>query len=116
MMIPSLMPFSYHPRAGVWHFTGLQATAEAGRAVDLGCGFSVNAEMLVNDKRTAVTRTLPLGRLLTETDGPFTRTGDHPSMPNDVRVAVEGLACMHGMEAIDCGNHHTTPQGNPHGA
>lgn len=76
-------------------FTG--TAAEAKRAVDLGCYFSVNAEMLSNEKRTSITSTLPLDRILTETDGPFTRTNDRPSLPIDAKVAVDMLASLHGM-------------------
>ncbi|WP_203330825.1 MULTISPECIES: TatD family hydrolase [unclassified Myxococcus] len=42
-------------------FTG--TAAEAKRTVDLGCCFSVNAEMLVNEKRAAITKALPLDRI-----------------------------------------------------
>jgi TatD DNase family protein len=82
-------------------FTG--TAAEIRRAVDLGCYFSVNAEMLANENRAVANRAFPLGRVLTETDGPFTRTGARPSEPGDVWQAVEGLACLHGLEAVDVG-------------
>jgi TatD DNase family protein len=74
-------------------FTG--TAAEAKRAVDLGCYFSVNAEMLANEKRAAITKALPLDRVLTETDGPFTQIDARPSTPSDVWVAVQGLARLH---------------------
>jgi TatD DNase family protein len=75
-------------------FTG--TAAEARRAVDLGCYFSVNAEMLVNEKRAAITKTLPLDRILTETDGPFTQIDARPATPSDVWIVVQGLASLHG--------------------
>ncbi|MBI2408122.1 MAG: TatD family hydrolase [Gemmatimonadetes bacterium] len=93
-MIEQYMP---PPRGRVvlhW-FTG--TAAEATRAVDLGCYFSVNVEMLANEKRAALTRTLPLDRVLTETDGPFTQTDARPTMPSDVWIAVQGLARLHGL-------------------
>jgi len=96
-MIEQYMP---PPRGRVvlhW-FTG--TAAEAKRAVDLGCYFSVNAEMLANEKRAAITKALPLDRVLTETDGPFTRTDARPATPSDVWIAVEGLARLHGIPAI----------------
>lgn len=77
-------------------FTG--TSAEAKRAVDLGCYFSVNAEMLANEKRAVITKTLPLDRILTETDGPFTQTSGRPTSPIDVLVAVEGLARLYGTQ------------------
>jgi TatD DNase family protein len=91
-MIERIMP---PPRGRVvlhW-FTG--TAAEARRAVDLGCYFSVNAEMLASDKRATITRTLPLTRILTETDGPFTQIHSRQAVPSDVSVAVEGLAQLH---------------------
>ncbi len=97
-MVEQYMP----PQRGrvVLHwFTG--TAKEAKRAVDLGCYFSVNAEMLVNEKRAAITKALPLDRILTETDGPFTQTSGHPSTPSDVWVAVEGLARLHGISVRD---------------
>lgn len=76
-------------------FTGTKS--EAKRAVDLGCYFSVNAAMLANEKRASVTKSIPLERILTETDGPFTKTDSRPTTPSDVWIAVEGLSRLHGM-------------------
>lgn len=78
-------------------FTGTQA--EARRAVDLGCYFSVNAEMLKSERHRAVVTALPLERLLTETDGPFTQIGGRPSRPADVSVAVQALAHLRGTDS-----------------
>lgn len=82
-------------------FTG--TASEIRRAVDLGCYFSVNADMLSNQKRLATNRAFPLDRLLTETDGPFTRTGDRPAEPRDVWRVLDGLAKIHGLETPDVG-------------
>ncbi len=71
-------------------FTG--TAAEARRAVELGCYFSINAEMMVDQKRRTLVAELPYDRLLTETDGPFTKTGERPSAPADVVDAVLALA------------------------
>lgn len=66
--------------------------AEAQRAVELGCWFSVNAAMLENDRMAAIVRTvLPIERLLTETDGPFANKGHEVVRPTDVGRAVEML-------------------------
>lgn len=71
---------------------------EAQRAVDLGCYFSVNAEMLRTDRHRTLVASLPNERLLTETDGPFTNTGSRPTQPGDVRTTVEALAELRGSE------------------
>ena len=74
-------------------FTGTKA--EAARALDLGCYFSINAEMLNNQRHSAMVAGIPIDRLLTETDGPFTKTGSRPSKPADVAVVVEMLSSLH---------------------
>lgn len=74
-------------------FTG--SKADARRAADLGCYFSVNAAMLQTERHRPLVAALPIDRLLTETDGPFTATAGRPSRPEDVVHAVEGLARLH---------------------
>lgn len=44
---------------------------------------------------------IPLDRLLTETDGPFTRVGERPTLPADVAVVVEALGRLHGLPAAE---------------
>lgn len=78
-------------------FTG--SKAEAKRAIELGCYFSINASMLDNVRHTAMVAAIPLDRLLTETDGPFTKTAERPSKPADVAVVVEALSRLHAMSA-----------------
>jgi TatD DNase family protein len=71
----------------VFHwFTG--STAEARRATELGCYFSINSQMLANDRGRALVASIPIDRILTETDGPFTSQGNSPSRPRDVRQAL----------------------------
>jgi len=80
-------------------FTG--TLAEARRAVEMGCYFSVNATMFDSDKSAKLISTLPLNRLLTETDGPFTVINEQPAKPEDVIVAVKKLAKLHGFQPIE---------------
>jgi TatD DNase family protein len=80
-------------------FTGTKS--EAKRAVELGCYFSINAGMLDNVRHTAMVQAIPLDRLLTETDGPFTRVGERPSQPADVAVVVEALGRLHGLPVAE---------------
>ncbi|MDD2732648.1 MAG: TatD family hydrolase [Desulfuromonadaceae bacterium] len=70
-------------------FTGTKA--EAQRAVDMGCYFSINAMMLENARHASMVTAIPFERLLTETDGPFTKVADRPSKPADVAFVVEAL-------------------------
>jgi TatD DNase family protein len=71
-------------------FTG--SKAEARRAIQLGCYFSINTAMMTNEKGCDLITTLPLERLLTETDGPFTRIDGRPARPADVEAAMGDLA------------------------
>ncbi len=71
-------------------YTG--SVAEARRAVELGCYFSINAEMLRSPKHRTLVANLPVDRLLTETDGPFIERDGRPSRPHDVAFIVEELA------------------------
>ncbi|MFZ2266230.1 MAG: Qat anti-phage system TatD family nuclease QatD [Azonexus sp.] len=74
-------------------FTGTKA--EVARGLELGCYFSINAAMLDNPRHSAMVAEIPLNRLLTETDGPFTKTGSRPSKPADVAAVVELLGSLH---------------------
>lgn len=80
-------------------FTGTQSDAK--RALELGCYFSINAGMLDKERHAAMVQTIPLDRILTETDGPFTRTGKRPSQPVDVAIVVEALSRLRGIQAAE---------------
>lgn len=79
-------------------FTG--TNAEAKRAIEYGCYFSINSEMLRNPKHRALVAKLPLDRLLTETDGPFVKNDARPLRPKDVQATVTELADIHGMPSV----------------
>ncbi|MBI5847231.1 MAG: TatD family hydrolase [Nitrospirae bacterium] len=95
--IESFLPSSRGKVVLHW-FTGTKA--EAQRAIDMGCYFSVNAAMLDNARYAAVVAVVPFERLLTETDGPFTTTAGRNSKPADVAAVVETLGQMLGLPAI----------------
>jgi TatD DNase family protein len=80
-------------------FTGSRPEAE--RAVELGAYFSINREMLRNERHRKMLLSLPLDRILSETDGPFTTVDDRTSTPLDVRGAVEELARLRSMPATE---------------
>lgn len=71
-------------------FTG--TSTEARRAVALGCYFSINGEMLRSPKHRQLVASLPLDRLLTETDGPFVEWDGQPVRPRDIGRTVIELA------------------------
>lgn len=71
-------------------FTG--SKSEMKRAATLGCYFSVNAEMTRSDRGRALITDLPMDRILTETDGPFTRIDGHTAEPFDISVSNDIIA------------------------
>lgn len=78
-------------------FTG--TAAEARRAIALGCYFSINGEMLRSPKHRQLVGSLPLDRLLTETDGPFVEREGKPLRPRDVARTVNELAAVRDLSA-----------------
>lgn len=79
-------------------FTGSQTAAT--RAVQLGCLFSVNLEMLRKPTHRTLLSGLPLDSILTETDGPFTNSGSRPSQPADVNAVIEELARLRNLDPL----------------
>jgi TatD DNase family protein len=77
--------------------------ADARKAVELGCYFSVNGRSLEHETGTALICSLPEDRLLTETDGPFTSRGNRPAEPADVVTTIERLAAARRMGAEEMG-------------
>ncbi|WP_404825087.1 Qat anti-phage system TatD family nuclease QatD [Mycolicibacterium gadium] len=81
-------------------FTG--TLTEARRAVDLGCYFSVNMPMTQTAKGRALIASLPIDRILSETDGPFTTANrGAPSCPADVVQVPAEIAKIRGGSADD---------------
>lgn len=80
-------------------FTGTKA--EAKRAIEMGCYFSVNAAMFDNERHISMISEIPIERLLTETDGPFTKTGGRPSKPSDIGIVVEAIGRLHGLSYLE---------------
>jgi TatD DNase family protein len=77
-------------------FTGTRA--EARRAVDLGCFFSVNTPLMRSERHQPMVAELPLGRLLPETDGPFAKINNRVVRPGDVADVMARLARARNMQ------------------
>jgi len=78
-------------------FTG--TSAEARKASELGCYFSVNSNMLRSDRGRSVVASLDLNRVLTETDGPFGTIDGRTARPIDVKSLVQELATLRQMDS-----------------
>ena len=92
--IESYLPYE-KSRVVLHWFTGTKA--EAKRAADLGCYFSINRQMLIKPPQIKLVSELPADRLLTETDGPFVKHEDRPVVPMDVSNTVSKLAAVRGL-------------------
>ena len=64
---------------------------ELQRAIDLGCWFSVGPAMLRGAKGRRLASSMPIDRVLTETDGPFVHRNGRPLMPWNVDEAEASL-------------------------
>ena len=62
------------------------------KAIELGCYFSINSQMLKNTKSQSLIKQIPINRLLTETDGPFSLTGTTTSRPINSKETIILLA------------------------
>jgi TatD DNase family protein len=82
-----------YPSAGLpilhW-FSG--SHKELREAIELGCWFSVGPAMLASAKSREQIAKMPVDRVLTETDGPFTQQDGLPLHPWDADRALDGLA------------------------
>jgi TatD DNase family protein len=63
--------------------------------------FPVTASMLRNEKGRDLVATVPIDRLLTETDAPFTQVNNRPTSPTDVKETVDTLATFRSMTTAD---------------
>jgi TatD DNase family protein len=68
--------------------------AEIRRALELGCCFSVNEQMLLAPRGRNLLETIPIEQLLTETDAPF----QSDKAPGDVHGAIRLIAKEHNLE------------------
>lgn len=95
-MIEAHLPMSRGKVVLHW-FTG--SRSDARRAAAMGCYFSVNGEMIRSDRARTLVADLPIERILTETDGPFTQSSGRAAEPLDVMATTEALAALRGIPA-----------------
>lgn len=78
---------------GILHwYSGSVSVAE--RALDAGLYFSINPAMVRSKGGQRLLQLLPTHRVLTETDGPYSRVGSRGSMPTDVPLVIQALASL----------------------
>ena len=68
------------------------SASDARRALELGCFFSVNEQMLLSPRGRALLEIAPIRRVLTETDAPFQSSGVGHRLPGDTGGALALIA------------------------
>lgn len=91
-VLASIQKYKCAPTAVLHWFSGSSDQLKA--AIALGCWFSVGPAMLRSEKGRALASQMPKDRVLTETDGPFTRSGGRPLTPADANLAAIQLATL----------------------
>jgi TatD DNase family protein len=76
-------------------FTG--TISEVEKALELNCYFSINHKMINSEKGRALVKRIPLNRILTETDGPFTSTSNKIIYPTDTINFSKSIASIKSM-------------------
>lgn len=92
-IVPLLDDFTSEPEAGtaVLHwFVG--SARQVARAVELGCWFSVGPSMLASERGRAAAATMPMDRVLPESDGPFGLMEGKPIYPWEAWKVCVSLA------------------------
>ena len=81
------------------------SSSEARRATELGCYFSINSQMLSNERGRRLVAGLGADRILTETDGPFTQMNERVACPSDIGQTVQEIAEGRRSSAQEIKNH-----------
>jgi len=71
-------------------FSGTHKELE--KAIALDCWFSIGNPMLLSVKGCEIINRIPKEKILTETDGPFTKNGDLPARPKVISETVQMLS------------------------
>lgn len=86
----------YKPKKCIIHwFSGNEK--QLNKLIDLGCYFSINCNMLHNNK----IKLMPLNRILMESDGPFSKVNGKKYEPGLLREQYELIAKSIGVESLD---------------
>jgi TatD DNase family protein len=81
------------------------SSSEARRAAKLGCYFSINSQMLSNERGRRLVAGLGADRILTETDGPFTQMNERAACPSDIGQTVQAIAEVRGYSGQEMKNY-----------
>lgn len=77
-----------------WYTGGITVLRQI---LDAGYFFSINPSMIRSKSGKKLIAEIPLEKVLTETDCPYTSIGNKPTKPSDVRKVIYYLAEAHGL-------------------
>lgn len=70
------------------------------KIAECGYFFSVNPAMIKSTNGKRIIQTIPLNKILTETDAPFTEINNRITIPQDVNVVINHLADLHSVSVL----------------
>jgi TatD DNase family protein len=79
-------------------FTG--SIKEASIAIDAGCYFSINIKMFTSPQKIKLFQHIPKDRILTESDGPFIKSGNILMSPINIGKVIEKIASLWSVDEI----------------
>jgi len=94
VVIDLLYEYAICPAVFHW-FSG--SVAQLKRAINGGHSFSINPSMIRSEKGRALVEAIPVERVLTETDGPFSKANFRPAVPGDVELVEKHLGLVWGI-------------------
>lgn len=93
-VIDLLDEYAICPAVFHW-FSG--STAQLKRAINGGHFFSINPSMISSQKGKTLVEAIPLERVLTETDGPFSKASFRRAVPGDVELVEKHMGMVWGI-------------------
>lgn len=78
-------------------YTGIQDTMF--KILDQGYYFSINPQMVFSQKGQQIIKSLPIDRVLAESDGPFAQINNKISIPFDVKLVYNFLSNIHNISS-----------------
>lgn len=75
------------------------------RALARGFFVSANSAMVSSRSGERVLQEVPLGQLLTESDGPFVKQGPRPAEPSDMQSVIRSLSKLRGLDPQETASH-----------
>lgn len=90
----------YNIKNAIFHWYSGSKTVLA-KIIEQGHYFSINPAMIRSKNGQNIIKNIPISRILTETDGPFTRVNNRITKPIDVKLVYDYLSSEKGKNASE---------------